>query len=248
MIGKASSVKGCYSGVATDSEDTLRFCQLHHISPMNEIYPFEEAQAAYDRMISGKARFRVVLKMTWRKDRLMALTEKHWDDLVRRGYTVVSDLIDEKCLRSAQDAANRLNAVHPDCGWERSKNELWREIRHCPDPAFQALATTVLDPLALEILETAHSPERIQLASTLPGFETRGGIGRNFHIDGGKEPSLAAFNVLFGVALTTVASDRAGGFHVLPGSHENSRRRSSVSRWTRRCTGGRSSWVVSSSS
>lgn len=64
MIGKSSSVKGCYSGVATDSEDTLRFCQLHHISPMNEVYPFEEAQAAYDRMMSGKARFRVVLKMT----------------------------------------------------------------------------------------------------------------------------------------------------------------------------------------
>ena len=49
---------------------------------------------------------------------------------------------------------------------------------------------------------------------------TRGGVGRNFHIDGGKEPSLAAFNVLFGVALTTVASDTAGGFHVLPGSHD----------------------------
>jgi D-arabinose 1-dehydrogenase-like Zn-dependent alcohol dehydrogenase len=63
MIGKSSSVRGWYSGEATDSEDTLRFCRLHHISPMNEIYPFEEAQAAYDRMKSGKARFRVVLKM-----------------------------------------------------------------------------------------------------------------------------------------------------------------------------------------
>ena len=83
-----------------------------------------------------------------------------------------------------------------------------------------ALAADVLDPLALEILETVHAPERIQLASTLPGFATKGGIGRNFHIDGGKEPSLAAFNVLFGVALTAVASDTAGGFHVLPGSHE----------------------------
>jgi D-arabinose 1-dehydrogenase-like Zn-dependent alcohol dehydrogenase len=30
---------------------------------MNEIYPFEQAQAAYDRMMSGKARFRVVLKV-----------------------------------------------------------------------------------------------------------------------------------------------------------------------------------------
>ena len=30
---------------------------------MNEVYPFEKAQEAYDRMMSGKARFRVVLKM-----------------------------------------------------------------------------------------------------------------------------------------------------------------------------------------
>jgi D-arabinose 1-dehydrogenase-like Zn-dependent alcohol dehydrogenase len=30
---------------------------------MNEIFPFEQAQAAYDRMMSGKARFRVVLKV-----------------------------------------------------------------------------------------------------------------------------------------------------------------------------------------
>ena len=29
----------------------------------DEIFPLEEAQAAYDRMMSGKARFRVVLKM-----------------------------------------------------------------------------------------------------------------------------------------------------------------------------------------
>jgi len=63
MIGKNSAVRGWYSGVAADSEDTLRFCQLHHISPMNEIYPFEKAQEAYDRMKSGKARFRVVLSM-----------------------------------------------------------------------------------------------------------------------------------------------------------------------------------------
>lgn len=63
MIGKSSGVKGWYSGLATDSEDTLGFCKLHGISPMNEVYPFEEAQAAYDRMMSGAARFRVVLKM-----------------------------------------------------------------------------------------------------------------------------------------------------------------------------------------
>jgi D-arabinose 1-dehydrogenase-like Zn-dependent alcohol dehydrogenase len=64
MIARRSAVRGWYSGVATDSEDTLRFCRLHDIGPMNEIYPFEQAQAAYDRMKSGQARFRVVLKMT----------------------------------------------------------------------------------------------------------------------------------------------------------------------------------------
>ncbi|HEX4181096.1 MAG TPA: alcohol dehydrogenase [Caulobacteraceae bacterium] len=63
LLGKRAAVKGWYSGVAADSEDTLTFSQLNPVSSMNEIYPFEEAQAAYDRMMSGKARFRVVLKM-----------------------------------------------------------------------------------------------------------------------------------------------------------------------------------------
>ena len=52
-----------YSGTAVDSEDTLLFSQLNGIASMNEIFPLEEAQAAYDLMMSGKARFRVVLKI-----------------------------------------------------------------------------------------------------------------------------------------------------------------------------------------
>ena len=64
VIPHSSGVRGWYAGVATDSEDTLSFCQRHHISPMNEVYPFDKAQEAYDRMMSGNARFRVVLKMT----------------------------------------------------------------------------------------------------------------------------------------------------------------------------------------
>ena len=64
LLGKRAAVKGWYSGVAADSEDTLAFSKLHEIASMNEIFPFEDAQAAYDRMMSGKARFRVVLKMT----------------------------------------------------------------------------------------------------------------------------------------------------------------------------------------
>jgi len=63
LILKSGGVRGWYSGVSADSEDTLRFSELHEIGSMNEIYPFEQAQAAYDRMMSGKARFRVVLKM-----------------------------------------------------------------------------------------------------------------------------------------------------------------------------------------
>ena len=150
----------------------------------------------------------------------MVFTQAHWDELTRQGYTIVSRAIDEPCLLSAQDAANHLNAIHPDQGWERSRNELWREIRHCTDPAFLALATAVLDSAGTRNPGDGARPQAIELASTLPGFETKGGVGRNFHIDGGKEPSLAAFNMLFGVALTTVASDTAGGFHVLPGSHD----------------------------
>lgn len=149
----------------------------------------------------------------------MAFRSTNWEDLTRQGYTVVSGAIDPALLRMAQATAAHLNAIHPDGNWERSKNESWREIRDCQHPDFVAVVEGALDPLAGEILESVHGPERIQLASTLPGFATKGIVGRHFHIDGGQAPSLAAFNILFGVALTDVASDTAGGFHVLPGSH-----------------------------
>lgn len=63
LLVKRATVKGWYTGVAVNSEDTLAFSKLHGISSTNEIFPLEEAQAAYDRMMSGKARFKVVLKM-----------------------------------------------------------------------------------------------------------------------------------------------------------------------------------------
>ncbi len=62
MLFKRASVRGWYSGTAADSEDTLKFSQLNSVTSMNEVFPFEQAQAAYDRMVSGNARFRVVLK------------------------------------------------------------------------------------------------------------------------------------------------------------------------------------------
>jgi D-arabinose 1-dehydrogenase-like Zn-dependent alcohol dehydrogenase len=63
LLGKRAAVRGWYSGTAVDSEDTLRFSQRHQVASMNEIYPLEQAQTAYERMMSGKARFRVVLKV-----------------------------------------------------------------------------------------------------------------------------------------------------------------------------------------
>ena len=62
LLRKRAAVKGWYSGTSVDSEDTLLFSQRHKIASMNEIYPLEQAQAAYERMMSGKARFRVVLR------------------------------------------------------------------------------------------------------------------------------------------------------------------------------------------
>ena len=63
LLEKRAAVRGWYSGTASDSEDTLEFSRLNGITSMNEIYPLDQAQAAYDHMMSGKARFRVVLKM-----------------------------------------------------------------------------------------------------------------------------------------------------------------------------------------
>ncbi|HTB15080.1 MAG TPA: alcohol dehydrogenase [Bryobacteraceae bacterium] len=57
------SVRGWPSGTAADSEDAMRLAALSGIRPMIETFPLKEAAAAYDRMMSGKARFRVVLKM-----------------------------------------------------------------------------------------------------------------------------------------------------------------------------------------
>lgn len=55
------SVKGWYSGTSMDSQDALRFSTLMSVRSMNEVLPLERASEAYERMMSGKARFRVVL-------------------------------------------------------------------------------------------------------------------------------------------------------------------------------------------
>jgi D-arabinose 1-dehydrogenase-like Zn-dependent alcohol dehydrogenase len=57
------SIKGWYSGNAADSQDTLKFSVLSGVRSMNETYPLARVAEAYDRMMSGQARFRVVLTM-----------------------------------------------------------------------------------------------------------------------------------------------------------------------------------------
>jgi len=57
------SIEGWYSGTSIDSEDTLTFSKQSGVKSMNEVYPLEKAAEGYERMMSGKARFRVVLKM-----------------------------------------------------------------------------------------------------------------------------------------------------------------------------------------
>jgi len=61
LIGGRRSVKGWYSGTAIDSQDTLKFSVLAGVRSMNEIYPLEKVAEGYERMTSGRARFRVVL-------------------------------------------------------------------------------------------------------------------------------------------------------------------------------------------
>lgn len=61
LIGRRSGIYGWPSGSSIDSEDTMRFSAMTGVRPMTETFPLEKAQEAYDRMMSNKARFRVVL-------------------------------------------------------------------------------------------------------------------------------------------------------------------------------------------
>lgn len=63
LVLQRQSIHGWPSGTAIDSEDTLRFSDISGVLPIIERYPLERATEAYDRMMSGKARFRVVLEM-----------------------------------------------------------------------------------------------------------------------------------------------------------------------------------------
>ena len=60
ILGRRS-ILGWPAGSAIDSQDTLSFSMLTGVRPMTEVFPLERAAEAYERMVSGKARFRAVL-------------------------------------------------------------------------------------------------------------------------------------------------------------------------------------------
>jgi D-arabinose 1-dehydrogenase-like Zn-dependent alcohol dehydrogenase len=60
LLGRRS-IKGWFSGTSIDTQDTLAFAALTGVRSMNEVFPLERVSEAYDRMMSGEARFRVVI-------------------------------------------------------------------------------------------------------------------------------------------------------------------------------------------
>jgi D-arabinose 1-dehydrogenase-like Zn-dependent alcohol dehydrogenase len=61
LIGAQRTITGWPSGTSKDSEDTLKFAAQTGVRAMIEIFPIERAAEGYDRMITGKVRFRAVL-------------------------------------------------------------------------------------------------------------------------------------------------------------------------------------------
>jgi D-arabinose 1-dehydrogenase-like Zn-dependent alcohol dehydrogenase len=61
MINGSQNIRGWYSGTSIDSQDAMAFSVLQGVRSMNEVFPLERAPEAYERMMTGKARFRVVL-------------------------------------------------------------------------------------------------------------------------------------------------------------------------------------------
>ena len=63
LVGKGGSVQGWPSGHALDSQEAIRFAQLHGVKCMVEKYPLADVQKAVDSLTAGKPRFRNVLVM-----------------------------------------------------------------------------------------------------------------------------------------------------------------------------------------
>jgi alcohol dehydrogenase, propanol-preferring len=63
LVFGGRSIIGSLTGSSIENEANLQFSATHDVAPMTEVMPFEDAPAAYARMMSGEARFRVVLNV-----------------------------------------------------------------------------------------------------------------------------------------------------------------------------------------
>ncbi|MEU2623757.1 alcohol dehydrogenase catalytic domain-containing protein [Streptomyces sp. NPDC007157] len=63
LIFGTRTVAGSLTGSSIDNEDSLRFAKARDVRPMTEVMPLAQAPQAYERMMSGQARFRIVLNM-----------------------------------------------------------------------------------------------------------------------------------------------------------------------------------------
>lgn len=61
ILMTSKTVHGHPAGTARDIEETMHFAALTGVRPMTEARPLDEVDAAYNRMMSGDARYRVVL-------------------------------------------------------------------------------------------------------------------------------------------------------------------------------------------
>ena len=61
LIGGGHKVYGHASGTSREIEETLHFAALTGVRPLIEEVPLRDAGTAVARMLSGQARFRVVL-------------------------------------------------------------------------------------------------------------------------------------------------------------------------------------------
>jgi propanol-preferring alcohol dehydrogenase len=63
LLFKQLGVEGALTGTPAAGDATLRFSAMSEVAAMVETMPLERAAEAYARMMSGKARFRMVLTM-----------------------------------------------------------------------------------------------------------------------------------------------------------------------------------------
>jgi len=61
LIFGGRSIVGSLTGSSIENEDNLAFSVAHGIKPMSEVMSLEDAPEAYERMMSGDARLRIVL-------------------------------------------------------------------------------------------------------------------------------------------------------------------------------------------